>query len=156
MIYIKNTQNKIKIDKKKIIYDIKKILNILGYDEFDISLWITTNRTIQRFNKIFRNINKPTDILSFAYHIDLKPGEKISPKDEDDKNLGDLIISAEYTKKDAEKNWNQTFEQRLQILLVHGICHLLGYDHIENKDYEIMNQKEKYILKKLNNSIYKF
>jgi probable rRNA maturation factor len=148
MVLIKNTQRKISVNVKKIKEDARAILHIVKYENFDIGIWLTTNKTIQKYNQEYRNKDKPTDILSFSYHPTLKPGERIDPKTDDDKNLGDLIISLEYVQKAAEE-LHQTLEQRLQILLVHGICHLLGYDHEFDADYKIMHRKETMILNTL-------
>lgn len=148
MILIKNTQRSIFVDVKKLQNDIEKILHSLGYDDFDIGIWLTTNKTIHKYNRDYRHKDKPTDILSFSFYPGLKPGERISAKNSEDKNLGDLIISVEYVQK-AAKEFQQTLEQRLQILLVHGICHLLGYDHERDEDYKVMQKKENFLLKKL-------
>lgn len=148
MILIKNTQRTIAVSLKKMQEDAQNILRILRYDNFDLGIWITTNKTIHTYNREYRKKDKPTDILSFSYHPTLKAGERIIPKNDDDKNLGDLIISAEYVQK-AAKELQQTVDERMRILLVHGICHLLGYDHELDEDYKIMHKKEKEILKKL-------
>lgn len=148
VIALKNSVRKIKINEKKLIAQAEKILYILKYTDFDLGILLTTNKTIRTYNKQYRGKDKPTDILSFSYHPDLKAGQRIKPKTEEDKNLGDLIISLEYVQKDAQK-WEQTFEQRMQILLVHGICHLLGYDHEKDEEYEVMHKKEQEILKQL-------
>jgi len=148
MILIKNTQRKIKINTKELEQNTQRILDILKYKDFAVSIWLTTNKTIQKYNKEFRHKDKPTDILSFPYHPNIRPGERIKAKNEDDRNLGDLIISLEYVKRDA-LNYDNNTEERLRTLLVHGICHLLGYDHIDEEDYEIMHKQENYILKSL-------
>lgn len=148
MILIKNRQRKIICDEKKLKVDVQKILDTLNYSNFDLGIWLTTNKTIQKYNKKYRKKDKPTDILSFPYHPTAKVGEHIKVKTEDDKNLGDLIISLEYVKKDAQQ-LGTTFEKRMQRLLVHGICHLLGYDHIKDEDYKVMYKKELFLLKKL-------
>ena len=148
MINIKNTQRNIAIDIKKIKSYIQEILAICQYQNFDIGIWFTTNQTIRKFNKTYRKKDKATDILSFSFHDALKAGEKIKPKSEDEKSLGDLIISVEFAKKDAQKA-NRDFYEHLKILLVHGMCHLLGYDHETEHDYKIMQDKEFSILKKL-------
>jgi len=148
MISIKNTQKKIKINEKKIRGYVKQILEIYQYQDFDIGIWFTTNQTIKKFNKIYRKKDKSTDILSFSFHDKIKAGEKIKPKSEDDKNLGDLIISAEFAQKDAKKG-NRTLNEHLKILIVHGICHLLGYNHETENDYKKMRIKELSILKKI-------
>ncbi|MCA9770189.1 rRNA maturation RNase YbeY [Candidatus Dependentiae bacterium] len=148
MILIRNTQKKININQKKLQQDAQKILDILGYNDFDLGIWLTTNTTIKKYNHNYRNKDKPTDILSFPYHSDLKAGDKISATTDEDRNLGDIIISPEYVKKDSPR-WGHSFEQHMQMLLVHGICHLLGYDHIKDQDYAVMKKQENFLLKKL-------
>lgn len=148
MVLIKNNLRKIKLDQAKIIAYTKKILHILGYENFDITILLTTNTTIRRYNKQFRKKDKATDILSFPYYPELKPGQQIKAPSNEEKNLGDLIISLEYVQQEAPK-WKQTPEQRIRILLVHGICHLLGYDHIKDNDYKVMRRKENQLLAKL-------
>ncbi|HSW73947.1 MAG TPA: rRNA maturation RNase YbeY [Candidatus Limnocylindria bacterium] len=148
MILIKNTQRKIKVDTITLKKDAQRILDLLGYVDFDLGILLTTNKTIHEYNLHYRGKDKPTDILSFPTHPDLKPGQRIVATDDDEKSLGDVIIAPEYVVAEAEK-LKVTFEQRMQRLLVHGICHLLGYDHIEDADYKIMLQKEMYLLRML-------
>lgn len=148
MISIKNTQRKIKIDANQLKKDAQFILDKLGYSDFDLGILITTDKKMHAYNKEYRDKDKPTDVLSFPYHPNLKAGQKIKVESEEDKNLGDLILAPEYILNDLPK-WNTTFEKHLQRLLVHGICHLLGYDHIEDADYKVMHKKEMALLKKL-------
>ncbi len=148
MILIRNSQRKIFIDTKKLNQDAQIILEALKYADFDLGIWLTTNTTIHKYNFLYRKKDKPTDILSFPYHPELHAGERIAVKTDDDKNLGDLIISLEYVAADVKK-LGTTFEKRMQVLLVHGICHLLGYDHIRDEDYKVMHRKELSLLKKL-------
>lgn len=149
MIKIKNSQRKVTIDTKLLKRQAQALLEALGYSDFDLGIWLTTNKTIQQYNRDYRKKDKPTDVLSFPAHPDLKPGQTIEPDEDDDKNLGDLILAPEYIKDDAER-LGVTFEQRMRRLLVHGICHLLGYDHIEDADYKVMLAKERALLRKLN------
>ncbi len=144
MITLKNKQN-LSINIEQLTHNVEIILKHLGYSDFDLGILLTNNAKIKEYNLKYRNKDKPTDILSFPFHSQLKAGEKINAKNEDQKNLGDIIISLEYVKADLEQ-WNQTFEKRMQILLAHGICHLLGYDHIKDEDYEIMKVKEQELL----------
>jgi len=148
MIHIKNTQRSITIDIKKLKQDAQQILKIVDYPDFDLGIWITTDATARKYNKHFRSKDKATDILSFPFHPTLKPGGRIKPMSVDDRNLGDLIMSPFYIQKDAPR-YGVTLEQRMRILLVHGICHLLGYDHVTDADYKVMDKKEQEILKKL-------
>jgi rRNA maturation RNase YbeY len=148
MISIRNTQRKITVDVTQLKQDAQVVLDALGYSDFDLGILITTNKKIHEYNKQYRGHDKPTDVLSFPYHTELKAGQKIKPQTEDDKNLGDLIIAPEYVLNDLPR-WETTFEKHMQRLLVHGICHLLGYDHIEDEDYKVMHKKELGLLKKL-------
>lgn len=146
MITVKNTQRTVACDATSIGVQVQTLLNTLRYTDFAVGIWITTNRTIRFYNRMYRYKDKPTDILSFPYHPTLQAGKRIRVRTAEDKNLGDLIISAEYVQKEAQK-YGISFEERLQILLVHGICHLLGYDHIEDADYRRMRAKEAWLLK---------
>lgn len=145
MILIKNTQRLVPVDKINIQQTVQKILHILGYTDFDIGIWFTTNQTIRKYNQQYRHKDTPTDVLSFPYYPELQAGKKIIAKIPDEKNLGDLIISPAYVQKDAREQ-NISFEKRMNIILVHGVCHLLGYDHINDADYKIMRAKEQKIL----------
>lgn len=148
MITIKNKTRKVSIDQAWLSSQAQKILDILDYGDFDLGIMLTTNATIRTFNNQYRGKDKPTDILSFSFHPTLKAGKRIKVSSDDEKNLGDLIISLEYIYKDPKK-MGFTFTRRMQILLVHGICHLLGYDHEKDADYQVMEAKEQEILKQL-------
>ncbi len=145
MITIKQTQRKIDFCATQYFKKAQQILRHLGYADFDLGILLTTDATIQKYNNDFRQKDKPTDVLSFPYHADLKAGQKIIAKTPDDKNLGDIVISVSYVfhnKHDLEG----TFEQRMDRMLVHAICHLLGYDHIEDADFEEMIALENKLL----------
>ena len=147
MITIKNTQHKIRINTQRLHTQAAAMLAAAGYADFDLGIWLTTNTTIRRYNKIFRNKDKPTDILSFPYHATLKPEQKITVHQPEDKNLGDLIISLEYTQRDAVTTWGCSLDERLTALLAHGIAHLLGYDHQTDAAFKQMQQLEKKLLR---------
>ncbi|MGB8367439.1 MAG: rRNA maturation RNase YbeY [Candidatus Babeliales bacterium] len=148
MINIKYRYLPIRCETLELRNEIQKILNLLDYGEYDIGILLTDNATIKKYNKEYRDKDEPTDILSFSFHPSLKPGERIQPKTEEDKNLGDLIISLEYVEVDAPK-WGQLFDERMRILFVHGICHLLGYKHDADEEYQVMKKQEDYLLEKL-------
>jgi len=148
MIFLRNTQRSIKVNTEQLKKDAALILKILGYNDFDLGILLTTNKTMHEYNRDYRNQDKPTDILSFPYHAHLKAGERIHAESEEDKNLGDLIISPKYVMDDLPR-WEQSFEERMRVLLVHGICHLLGYDHIEDEDYKVMHAQESLLLNRL-------
>ena len=148
MIFIKNSQKTIPFSTKLYEQKAKKIVTFLGYQDFDISIWLTTNHTLQKYNREFRHKNKPTDVLSFPFH-DVKAGKKILATSPDDKNLGDILISVAYVFANKH-NLEGDFIQRMDRMLVHGICHLLGYDHQTDNDYKKMFALEKKLLKLIN------
>jgi len=99
----------------------------------DIELIITTNDDIKHINKQYRNIDKSTDVLSFPYE-----DMPISP-------LGSIVISCEYVKK-VSLELNHSLKDELALLFLHGLLHLLGYDHeVDNGE---MREKEEQIIKK--------
>lgn len=145
MILVTNNQEAITIDLSQFERDAQTILEYLDYADYDLGILLTTNEVMRSYNNEYRGKDKPTDILSFPYHPDLVAGERIIPETDDDKNLGDIIIAPQFVQDDLER-WEQTFEQRMRVLLVHGICHLLGYDHITDEDYVVMHAKEAELL----------
>lgn len=147
MITIRNTQRTMHIKTTALKKTAQAMLTCLGYADFDVGIWLTTNKTIRHYNKTFRGNDKPTDILSFPYHEQLKPGERILAREPEDKNLGDIIISLEYVQKDAIVRWQRDFDDHMIVLLAHGIAHLLNYDHINDDDFAIMQKVEKKLLK---------
>jgi len=126
----------------------QSILSWMGYGDFDLGILLTNNETIQQFNRDYRSKDVPTDILSFPFHTELKAGEAIVVHSEDDKNIGDLIISLEYI-QDICKEENKTINEHLRTLLCHGICHLLGYDHYTDETDKVMKEKEVWLAAKL-------
>ena len=152
MILINNRQRKIAVNLKQLEAVLKQMIKTLGYEGFDVGILLTTNASIRKFNRDYREKDRATDVLSFPFHADLKAGEKIKVETDDDKNLGDIIISLEYVTKRAVE-LDRTFEEHLNILLAHGIAHLLNYDHITDEDYAIMQKVEDKLLKAIKNKI---
>jgi len=151
MITIRNEQKQIEVNIEQLKHEAQLLLNYLGYSDFDLGILLCSDADMQKYNKEYRDKDKVTDILSFPYYPKLNPGEKITPKTPDDKNLGDIIIAPAYVQEDLVR-WNQSFLERMQVLLVHGLCHLLGYDHITDEDYAVMKEKEDHLLKLLTSS----
>ena len=149
MITIRTSQRKIAVDTAALKKTAQQLLTMLNYADFDLGIWLTTNKTIKKYNHLYRKKNAPTDILSFPFYPELKAGHRIKPHCDDDKNLGDILISLEYAQKDAQKQ-GISLKKHMQVLLVHGICHLLGYDHIKNSDYIIMHAQEQKLLSQIN------
>lgn len=142
MVIIKNTQRTIACDVKRLQADAEIMLKALDYEGFDLGIWITNNKTVRQYNKQYRGFDKATDILSFPFH-DLKPGERINASSPDQKNIGDLLISAPYV---HDLYPDAAFYPRLQKLLAHGISHLLGHDHDTPATDAIMIDQEEFLL----------
>lgn len=115
-----------------------------------ISITLTNPENIRKINNQYRNIDKQTDVLSFPMFEKNEIQEKIKNKENIVKEvLGDIIISIQQVEKQA-KEYGHSLERELAYMLVHGFYHLMGYDHIEQKDKEIMRPKEEKILQELN------
>jgi probable rRNA maturation factor len=142
-ILIKNQQKIIKINQRKTKRIIKKVLQHLKVDDKnEISVLFTDDNFIRSLNNKYRGIDKPTDVLSFS----LQEGAVKSLKIESNILLGDIIISVETAQRQADI-LNHSMEKELTVLLIHGLLHLIGYDHKKDKDYKIMQEKESEILK---------
>ena len=148
MIYIVDNHKQNLIDTTKLKNDIKTILKALDYATFDLTVMLATNDEIHEYNTTYRHQDKVTDILSFPFYPALKVGQRIQTRTKDEKNLGDIILAPDYIQKDLER-WGVSFDQRIRELIIHGILHLLGYDHIEDSDYETMKERELWLLQQL-------
>jgi probable rRNA maturation factor len=96
----------------------------------EIELLIVSNAEMQEINKTQREINKPTDVLSFPYDMPLGP-------------LGSIVISCAFVQEGAQE-FGHTTDDEMALLFIHGLLHILGYDHeVDNGE---MRQKEKEII----------
>ena len=133
---------------KKVVEQCFKEENIEN-SKLYISITLTTPKHIHEINKQYRNTDKETDVLSFPMFEKKELDEMIKKqKFEHEDVLGDIVISIERVKGQA-KEYGHSFERELSYMIVHGFYHLMGYDHIEEKDKEIMRPKEENILNKL-------
>lgn len=114
------------------------VLGYLDLQDAELSILLCDDKTIHPLNRDYRGKDKPTDVLSFAQ----REGEFAFV---DDDLLGDVIISIDTAIRQAMDR-QHSVETELRVLLVHGILHLLGYDHIDNDEAEIMEAKEREIL----------
>ncbi len=109
-------------------------------DNVEFNIIIVDEKKIHELNKNYRNIDRPTDVISFALEDD---DTVISP--EGIRILGDIYICIEKVHSQA-KEYGHSFERELTFLAVHGLLHLLGYDHMTKKDEEIMFKKQEEVL----------
>ena len=114
-----------------------------------VSVTLTNPENIHKINKEYRNVDKETDVLSFPMFEKNEIDQKIKNNEfEHEDILGDIVISIEKVKGQAVE-YGHSFEREFAYMLVHGFYHLMGYDHIEEKDKKEMRQKEEIILNKL-------
>lgn len=110
----------------------------------EVSLLLTDDREIQDLNRVYRNTNTPTDVLSFCMNEGF---DNSLGKDEiDEYLLGDIIISIETAQRNAEFSGHPLLHE-LNILLIHGLLHLLGFNHDADEDFNKMKTEENRILK---------
>ena len=105
-----------------------------------INLRLMNDKEMRKLNMQFRQKDKTTNVLSF-------PNDDISVTQT--KNIGDIAISVEYVKAEAKKE-GKTFDDHIIHMLAHGVYHILGYDHENNENAVIMENKEIQTLKKIN------
>ena len=141
-----NTKEEVNI--QKYVDDILKIAlkkNDIYIDTIYISIQSATKDEIKRLNKEYRNIDRATDVLSFPV-FDRDELDSIKRADEDKKfkeiELGDIILCLDVVKEQA-KMYETLY------MITHGVCHLLGYDHIEDDDKKEMRELEEDILEKI-------
>ena len=143
----KNSEYEIIIEKV-----IKKCFEVenLTDSKLTISITLTTPEQIHKINKEYRNVDRPTDVLSFPMFEKEELDEKIKNKDFIHEDvLGDIVISIDQVKLQA-KEYGHSFEREFAYMLVHGFYHLMGYDHIVEDDKLLMRPKEENVLRLLN------
>ena len=142
----KSWHKKIKNPKKYFSKKLKKISKIVKFfkgKNITFTILLTSSINMKKLNKKFRNQNKPTDVLSFPFfssnNLKFIKQKKIY--------IGDVATSYEIiNSRSKKKNFLLEFDKAW----VHGFLHLIGYNHIKNKDYSKMNKIEKRILNSIN------
>lgn len=114
----------------------------LSAKTISVDILLTDNEEIEELNSSYRGIDKPTDVLAFALFAD-NPDLEAVPEDEIP--LGEVIISVETAKIQADNNEIDLMEE-IMFLLAHGILHLLGYDHPDEESLEMLLEIQAEIL----------
>ena len=137
----KSWNKKIKYPKKYLSKKLNKIIKIVKFfkeKNVSFTILLTNSLNMKKLNKKFRKISKSTDVLSFSSfsskNLKLIKDKKIY--------IGDIAISYEIINARSNNNFLKEFDK----VWVHGLLHLIGYDHVKNKDYYKMNKIEKRIL----------
>lgn len=147
--YLEEKQN-IKYEQiiKKVVkkcFEVEKLTDSNLY----LSITLTNPENIHKINKEYRNVDKPTDVLSFPMFEKEELDKKIREKDfKHEDILGDIVISIDQVQNQAIE-YGHSFEREFSYMIVHGFYHLMGYDHMIEEDKVIMRQKEENILNSL-------
>ncbi|MGN0158046.1 MAG: rRNA maturation RNase YbeY [Brotaphodocola sp.] len=150
------TDKKLDIPYEKIIHDI--VPAALEYEacpyESEINVILTDNAAIQEINREQRQIDAPTDVLSFPMvdfeeesnfdHVEDAAEDYFNPET-GELMLGDIVISVEKVAEQAE-NYGHSQERELAFLVAHSMLHLCGYDHMDDAEREVMEKKQREIL----------
>ena len=109
--------------------------------DLTVSVTFVRSRTIHVINRDYRNIDRPTDVITFA----ARDAMDDLLMDEAEKDLGDIFINIEYARKQAVR-YGHSYERELCFLFTHGLLHCLGYDHMNPQDEKEMFELQDRIL----------
>jgi len=130
-----NNLSRSRVNKKFLKKIAEKVLKSENKKEADLSIVLVGLKRIKTLNKRYRRKDRVTDVLSFPF--------------EEKKNLGEIVICFQVVKKNA-KRFSSTLKKELARVLIHGLLHLLGYDHERSKkEAEKMKKKEEYYLSQI-------
>ena len=142
----KSWHKKIKNPKKYFSKKLKKISKFVKFfkrKNTTFTILLTNSINMKKLNKKFRNKNKPTDVLSFPFYS----SNNLKIIKQKKLYIGDVAVSYEIINSRSNKN---NFFLEFDKVWIHGLLHLIGYNHIKNKDYFKMNKIEKRILNSIN------
>ncbi len=154
MIYFLNDQDKYELTYSLKILIRRAVVATLAYEGFrsdaEVSLTFTDNEGIRKLNREFRNIDKPTDVLSFPL---TDYAGTYMPIDDPELSLGDIVISLERAEEQAAE-FGHSFEREVAFLAVHSMLHLLGYDHVNSDEEDAeMRRRQREILESMGQGI---
>ena len=139
MILISNNCQRMNLDERLIYHAALATLKVHGSEDCEVSILLTDDAEIQALNRHYRQIDAPTDVLAFAMRegidSDLNPHL-----------LGDVVISLQTAQRQSLAQ-GHALEIELALLTVHGILHLLGYDHQMPEEAAMMFEKQEAILR---------
>ena len=124
---------------------IETVGRLYGVEDSEVSVTLTDNAHIHVINRKYRGVDRPTDVISFAFNESEEPevvgGISVNM-------LGDLIISLERAEEQAA-DYGHSVRREVAFLTVHGMLHLLGYDHMEDEEREEMEAEQRFVMDKL-------
>ena len=139
MVFVRNESQDTNFDECVIRQAASTALRMHDSAACEVSVLLTNDSAIQSLNRQYRDIDAPTDVLAFAMRED--DGESMNPH-----LLGDVVISVPTARRQANAH-NHSLDVELANLTVHGVLHLLGYDHEISADAAVMFEKQETILR---------
>ncbi len=141
-ILIQNRQRKFKVDRHRVLRWARKVLVFQKCAGAELGIVFVNDRRIRIYNRDYRGKDKPTDVLAFSMREGV--GGDFHPR-----LIGDVMISLERSAEEAAL-YGRLKNEQLLILLIHGILHLLGYDHERSpEEARRMERRERFLMKKL-------
>ena len=138
-IDIQNLQSVAKVDKNKVIECAEGVLKAMGENDAELSIVLVNDMHIKNLNWKYRRNDSATDVLAFP----MRDARRLSGA-----ILGDAVISVETAKREAKKR-KKDLQDELNLYIVHGILHLLGYDDEKIRARKKMKEKEKELMESL-------
>ena len=114
---------------------------------YEVSLVFTDSETVQQLNRDYRGVDEPTDVLAFCMLSQKEVDDSFALPPDEVTRLGEVIISYPQAIEQAREQGHSP-ERELALLIIHGILHLLGYDHEEPEEEDEMRKREKELLEK--------
>ena len=134
--------------KHEIIRAVETMGELYDAANCEVSITVTDDDHIHELNRRYRGIDRPTDVLSFAFNESDEPEIIFDDEDHID-TLGDIIVSIDRAKAQAIE-YGHSFKREIIFLIVHGMLHLLGYDHMEESERLEMEAEQKFVMAELN------
>jgi len=132
---------------EKIINEALEI-NQISASNIYLGIGVVTKLTIHNINKEYRNVDKETDVLSFPMFEKSELNRLKEISQDEEISIGDIVLCMDVIEKQAVE-YGTGFNREMLYMITHGICHLLGYDHIEEYDRICMREMEEKILLKI-------
>ncbi|MCL6446902.1 MAG: rRNA maturation RNase YbeY [Armatimonadetes bacterium] len=147
-VYVNNLQDQLSAGEDLQALAERAVQEVLAAEgvakEAEVSVVFVDDEYIRRLNRQYRGVDSPTDVLSFA----MLEGEPLAGKEEE-LILGDVVVSLPAAQRQSAE-YGHSLEREVAYLIVHGMLHLLGYDHQTAEQKQVMRAREEAVLEKLN------
>jgi probable rRNA maturation factor len=135
-VYLSNATRRSGLDLRSIERTVSALLAAIDERESSISVSFVRDPKIRELNREFRGLDKPTDVLSFPL---VEPGDAYAGAE---RLLGDIVISVDTARRQAA-DYDASLDNEVRRLLIHGVLHLLGHDHLEPVERATMEAEER-------------